>query len=286
MKRLALVVLVCFIATSSMAFGPSSHTVWASGLRYKSVSLESLGIVQADSFNSAILTPDAPGQYRGVNINSGVRLNNGGCYSYGQAEFHLGGKYDELVGTVYDENSNTSGIVRLFVYDSSNPNNKRVLLEQDVPGLGQVQLHLRVRGVSYLTVANGPGGTGPACGSAIDIVARLTSGTQLSTQVVPRYPTSNAGVPANSSVLFGWQTFPRATNYALHIWLVGLSGATALKPTTPFSFSASVYHKTSYTWNDHGFLPGTYQYSLLPLDDQGHNLASWSAPTQIVIASS
>lgn len=102
---------------------------------------------------------------------------------------------------------------------------------------------------------------------------------------MPRFPTPNAGVSADSKVLFGWQLFPRATNYAIHIWLVGLSGSTALKPTTPVFFAASIYHNTSYTWNDHGFLPGTYQYALLPLDDQGHNLAGWSAPTQFTIAS-
>lgn len=243
MKQFIALVLVSLIAIPSVTFGPSSHIVRASGLRYKSVPLESMGIVQADSSYATILTPAAPGHYRDTAINSGVQLN-GGCGGSNfspKAEFHLRDTYDELVGTLYNEDANTSASTRVIVYDTSDPNNKRALFGQDVPGLGQVKLHLRVRGVNYLTIATPNTG---GCLANIDVVAQLTIGMLPPTQVVPRYPTANAGEPANSTVLFGWQPFPRATNYAIHIWLIGLSGSAALKSTTPFSFSDSIYHKT------------------------------------------
>jgi hypothetical protein len=143
-----------------------------------------------------------------------------------------------------------------------------------------MRTRIRVSGIQFLTV-----GAQETCVGPVDVQGTLTIGPPAMTQVVPRFPTGNAGVPAESKVLFAWKPFPRATNYAIHIWLVGLSGSAVLTPTTPFSFSGSVYHKTSYTWNDRGFPPGTYQYSLLPLDDSGHNLAGWSTPVQFTIAS-
>jgi len=86
-------------------------------------------------------------------------------------------------------------------------------------------------------------------------------------------------------VLFGWQSFPGAANYAFHIWMVSQSGSATISGSTPLTFAATVHSKTSYTWDDHGFLPGTYQYALLPLDAKGKALAGWSAPVQITVAS-
>jgi hypothetical protein len=99
-----------------------------------------------------------------------------------------------------------------------------------------------------------------------------------------------AGLIAIPSVTFGPSGHIVRANglhyKAVPLESLGIVQADSNTASTPFSFSASIFHKTSYTWNDHGFLPGTYYYSLLPLDDQGHNMAGWSAPTQFTIASS
>jgi len=119
----------------------------------------------------------------------------------------------------------------------------------------------------------------------LDIVATLSIGSLPPTAVVSRYPAANAGVPANSKVLVGWNAFPGATNYLFHVWVVNTDASATITAKTPLAFSATVYHSTKYTWDDTGFPTGTYQYALLPLDARGKALAGWSAPTQITIAS-
>jgi len=119
----------------------------------------------------------------------------------------------------------------------------------------------------------------------LDIVATLSIGSLPPTQVVPRYPTTGSAVAPESSVPFAWQAFPGATNYLFHIWLVNQSSSIALSKYSQVTFSTLVYHKTSYTWNNHGFLPGVYQYQVLPLDTTGKALASFRTPVQITVAS-
>src|SRR5437764_3973260 len=99
---------------------------------------------------------------------------------------------------------------------------------------------MRVSGVQFLTIQRTDNTS--QCSITFDVQGTLTKGPPPINQVVPRFPTGNAGVPADSKALFAWQPFPRATNYAIHIWLVGLSGSAVLTPTTPFSFSGSAYH--------------------------------------------
>jgi hypothetical protein len=65
--------------------------------------------------------------------------------------------------------------------------------------------------------------------------------------------------------------------------MVSQSGSATITKYTPVTFSTLVYHMTSYTWDDHGFLPGTYQYTLLPLDARGKALAGWSTSVQIAL---
>lgn len=103
---------------------------------------------------------------------------------------------------------------------------------------------------------------------------------------MPLYPIGNTGVPADSKVLFAWKPYTGAVNYTFHIWLVKQSGTVALTPATPNTASTTIFRKTSYTWTNHGFLAGTYQYALMPLDANGNTLAGWSRPAQIQIVSS
>lgn len=242
---------------------------------FTSVPLESLPL--SNSENITILSPGNPGHYRGDAINRGLQLQ---CLQ-AHGDFKLANRYDQLTGVWYADDHDFQVQSEPTIYDSSDPAHKKVLFHSIVHAQDRVPFHISVRGVTYLTIDDGEW----SCNGYVDLVATLTAGVHPPTQVLPRYPTNGAGVSGNSKVLFGWQSFPHATSYAFHIWLVGLSGSASLTSTTPFSFSASIYHKMSYTWDDHGFLPGTYQYSLLPLDDQGHNLAGWSTPTQIIIAS-
>lgn len=281
MKRVVTVTVFCLIAIFGIKLTPVATASYARGLHAQGVPLESL---PATNTGVDVLSVTTPGHYRGTALTHGVQLwfHNG---DQQQAEFRLQNKYETLTGTVYGDDKNIHGSGTFTIYNSGDANHKKALFTTPITGNTQVPFHISVRGVSFLYLEY----AFSCCNDgAIDVVAAVSNGTSSpkpSTQVIPRYPTNGAGVAANSKVLFGWQPFPHATSYAFHIWLVGLSGSASLTSSTPFSFSASIYHKTSYTWDDHGFLPGTYQYSLLPLDDQGHNLAGWSTPTQITIAS-
>lgn len=101
--------------------------------------------------------------------------------------------------------------------------------------------------------------------------------------IVALYPTGNAGVPPDTKVRFAWKAFPHAMHYAFHIWMVKQAGSVTIKSTTPVVFSTLVFDKTAYLWNNQGFLPGVYQYSLLPLNANGDALAPWCSPIQINI---
>lgn len=241
MKRLTSVVLACLATILGVAIEPSSHIARASELRYKSVPLDSLPLVQSDSQNATILTPGNPGRYRDQTLNSGVQIRYGTCNGPGNggyAEFDLSRKYGELSGTIYeDTDTDRSGTSRLTIYDATDPSNKHMLYGIDVPGHGQAHFRIRVSDVGYLLLHQDTGCT------SLDFVATLSIGSPLPTQVVPRYPTGNAGVPAESKVLFGWQPFPYATNYALHIWLTGLSGSITMTNATPLTFAATIHHK-------------------------------------------
>jgi hypothetical protein len=101
--------------------------------------------------------------------------------------------------------------------------------------------------------------------------------------VVPLYPRDNAGLPPNTPARFAWKPVVGAAGYLLHIWMVQQSGSTAVSATTPLSLSTFVFGKAGYTWKTAGYLPGTYDYALLPMDRKGNALAPWSKAVQITI---
>jgi hypothetical protein len=76
-----------------------------------------------------------------------------------------------------------------------------------LPGLGQVHFRIRVRGVTYVLLAQDTECNVSGHPNNLDVVATLSIGSLRPTQVVSRFPTGNAGEPANSKVLFGWQPF-------------------------------------------------------------------------------
>jgi hypothetical protein len=101
--------------------------------------------------------------------------------------------------------------------------------------------------------------------------------------VAPIYPTGAIAIPPGIPVRFAWRRFPGAANYLLHIWLVHQAGRTPITARTRVDLATLVLGKTGYVWHQGGFLPGTYQYSLLPLDRLGNALAGWSAPISLTI---
>jgi len=279
MKQLAAIIIACLIAIPSVTFGPSSRIARAAAPRYTSVPLDSLPLVDSDSSGGSILTVQNPGHYRDITLNSGVQLDHGGCGGSPTATFRLHGTYDELSGTIYNTNNYSNETPPFVIYDSSDPAHKRALYNATLNGLDQRRFSVRVRGVDYLTLSELGG-----C-DQVYIVATLSIGSLPPTAVVSRYPAANAGVPANSKVLVGWNAFPGATNYLFHVWVINTDASATITAKTPLAFSATAYHSTKYTWDDTGFPTGAYQYALLPLDAKGKALAGWSAPTQITIAS-
>ena len=99
--------------------------------------------------------------------------------------------------------------------------------------------------------------------------------------MAPIYPTGNAGLPPDTPLRFAWKPFTGATNYLMHIWLVKQTGSVVITPTTPITLSTIVFGHTTFIWKNHGFLPGAYEYSLLPEDSYGNVLAPWSPAVQI-----
>ena len=100
-------------------------------------------------------------------------------------------------------------------------------------------------------------------------------------QVTPIYPTGGAGIPPGESVAFAWKPLVRANAYLLHIWIVNPAGTQSIKATSLVTLSTLVYNKTTYRWNTKGYLPGTYDYSLLALDSTGHPVGVWCSPVTV-----
>ncbi len=270
MKRLAAVIIACLIAIPGGTFGPSSRIARADTPRYTSVALDSLPLVEPESHGAQIVTSAT---YRGTTLTGGLALASGN----GTAVFHLNHNYDELSGVVYD--THTDNAATFLVYDTSDPSHPRLLFSHHLDPLAHAPFRVQVRNLDYISVAT----------NSWDLFVQGTLSTgslpPTATTVVSRYPTANAGVPANSKVLVGWQPFPGATNYLFHVWVVNTDASATITAKTPLAFSATAYHSTRYTWDDTGFPTGAYQYALLPLDAHGKALAGWSAPTQITIAS-
>ena len=99
--------------------------------------------------------------------------------------------------------------------------------------------------------------------------------------VVALYPTGNAGLPLNSVVRFAWKPYSGAVNYVFRLWLVKQSGIVRNDPQSHLNVTKVLYNSTAFAWNDQGFLPGVYQYDILPIDSMGNALAAWSAPVTI-----
>lgn len=282
MNRFIEVSVMCLLAFSSILPMSPSQTSRPTGRHNKSVSLETL-----------LFSQDVPGMHVGVlptigatlDTYHGLRFRRGiFLVSVAEAHFKLANKYDSLSGTAYALDHNCQNAL-LFVDDASDPSQPQTMAQWSIAPGAQQNFNLSVHGVSRLDLRLEDSS---ACSNNTEVVvvASVDTGTPVqpaSSAVVARYPANNAGVASDSKVLFGWDSFPGASNYLFHIWILQRDSSSNITAHTPLTFAATVYHSTTYIWNDVGFPTGTYQYALLPLDARGNVLAAWSKPTTIMI---
>lgn len=245
----------------------------------KATPIERIPILQSN--NVSRLSSSSPGQFKGVPLTHGLQFKQDGS----TVQLNLNGAYTEFVGTAYGDSVADRGGITLVFQDVSNPSAgvKELFTLKGFSGDEQHPFKVNVRGVKTLLIIQHE----EWC--CITPVADLVGSFMGIPPAPPRsvlvlYPTSGAVTPAQASTVFLWHGFPGAAAYLLHIWLVKQSGTTVIGPATRVFLSQLVFGHTSYTWNDRGFLPGTYQYDLLPLDRYGNALAGRSPSIQFTLS--
>jgi len=239
--------------------------------------LESLTFVT--SIGTTADSPTHPGRYLGHPILRGLEI---GPAQFSSVTFALGGQYEVLTGIVYVNDAQKS--VGSFAISGVDTHGSRSSLYSiSLAPKKQASFKISTHGLASLTL--GLGATG-----LFDVVADLTGESKAPVaptgpQVLVRYPVGGAGVAAGTKVPFAWQPFARASSYVLQLWLVQQTGTTPINASTPVTLSTLVFQNTSYVWDTTGFLPGVYQYDLIPLDAAGNALAPRNNPQQITLAS-
>ena len=272
MNRSAVVVVCLLMVLANLGV---SSGVAATGTP-QTTPLESLTFVTSTGVTTA--TPAHPGRYLGHPILRGLEI---GPAQYSSVTFSLGGQYEVLAGIVYvDDAEKSMGSFSISGIDAHG--SKSFLYSVSLGPKKQATFRVSTHGLTSVTVSSG--------GGLFDVVADLTAGSKVPVaptgpQVIVRYPVGGAGVAAGTKVPFAWQPFAHAASYVLQLWLVQQMGTTPISANTPLTLSTLVYHKISYVWDTTGFLPGVYQYDLIPLDADGNALAPRSNPQQITLAS-
>ena len=270
MRRVALIAGLMIVITN---LGVSSGA--ATGAP-PTTPLESLTFVT--STGVAVDSPAHPGRYLGHPVLRGLEL---GPTQYSSVTFSLGGQYETLTGTVYANDAQKSQAS--FSIAGFDAHGSKSLYSTSLGPKQRTSFKISTHGLT--TISIGMGATG-----LLDVVADLTGSSKAPVeptgpQVIVRYPVGGAGVAAGTKVPFAWQAFPRATSYVLQLWLVQQTGTTPITATTSVTLSTLVFGKTSYLWDTTGFLPGVYQYDLIPIDARGNALAPRNNPQQITLAS-
>jgi len=271
-RRLVISMCVLFTLTgTTICYGGADRAT------PKTTHLESLPFF---SSSGVVINSQAqPGHYLGRRITRGLQM---GPTQYATVSIALGGRYDTLTGTVYvDDGQKGAGSFTMTGYNSRGKSSS--LFSATLVHGKQETFTISITNITPLALSMGANGW-------FDVVADLTAGTPApkppsGPQVIVRYPTGGAGVAANSKVLVAWQPFPHALNYVLQLWLVRQDGGTVVNNKSLVTMTTLIYHSTTYSWDNHGFLPGVYQYDLIPLDANGNALAPRSNPQQITLAS-
>jgi len=265
MRRFA--VVSCLLLAASLVAPLGGHVAHAAG----GTPIESIPVVRRSGVTS--LSPSHADNFQGVTLDHGFHF-----ISPSSIVLNLNGAYTELDATAYGVDQ--EGYNLIFQNVSDPTTGVQQLLNVRVAANAQSPIEINVRGVTRLSISE-PDGVQFA---TIDLVGSLQDA--LPRYVAPTYPLPNTVIPTNTSVVFLWHGFPGASAYLLHVWLVKQSGTTAIGPTTHVFLSQLIFGHTSYTWDDRGFLPGTYQYDLLPLDRYGNALAGRSPSIQFTVSQS
>jgi hypothetical protein len=227
-----------------------------------------------------VLTPSKPGAYQGFTIDQGLQFTSQNANAPDSAlEFHLGGRYASLTGTVYKDSASAHAAL-ITIQDISNPvSGVKQLFQSAVSD--QTTFTVDLHGVQDISI--GTQYSGCCGGSAIvDMISRLM-GTG-PTGVTVLSPAANAIIPRGTPVSFLWKSYPGTTIYVLSISLIKQSTTRALTPASKISFTNLVFGATSYDWNSTGFLPGLYQYDIQPIDKYGNARGGASPAMQFTIA--
>jgi len=306
LSRLAVTTLLVVSSLAAWATAPSVHATHADasgGAALESLSIlgrspnQTVGDPNNGCWNigtgATFITPQQPATANGQSINRGLRLTallqtNGTSFcSSGDSvnsyiTFDLGGRYSLLAGTLYHDDRATLSTVYLSISIKDKNGIAHTLKTISVGTGGRVSFQVKIAGDQSLTlsapVAVSSGNN--TISSIADIVATVLYPIKTVASV---YPLRNTILPAGTSIVFIWKPFSGAAAYSLLIWMVKQAGHTPISAATPLMFSKTILGKTTYTWNNAGFLPGTYKYDILPLDAYGNALGDTSAPIQIKV---
>lgn len=263
-------VVSCLLLAVSLVAPFGGHVAHATGTL--STPIESIPVVRRSAVTT--LSSSQTATFQGFTLDHGIHFVS----DAGLLVLNLGGAYTRLEATIY----NTGGCDgQLAFQDASDPAaGLRQLTSILIHPNNEHPINLNVRGVTRLSIVLINLGV---CfnGHNMDIVGDFIGSARY---VTPTYPSPNTVIPTNTSVVFLWHGFPGASAYLLHIWLVKQSGTTAITSNTRVFLSRLIFGHTSYTWDDRGFLPGIYQYDLLPLDHYGNALAGRNPAIQFTVS--
>ncbi len=281
MNRFLLRALVVLLVLSCLAFGPTAPSPGHAAPAYagQALALESLPFTHATAVS--MLTPSKPGGFQGFSIDHGLQFTSHNNRAVDSAlEFHLGGRYASLTGTMYID-AGSSSAVELTVQDISDPVTGVKQIFQGVV-TSQTTINLDVHGVQDISV--GVEQSGCCSGSGVaDLVASL--GGHGFPSITITSPAANATLPSATPVSIAWQRFAGAAGYVLNVSMVRQSAKQVLTAGTKVSLTQLVLGGTWYSLNPTGFLPGTYRCAVVPVDKYGDILPGASAELQFFLSS-
>ncbi|HVA92826.1 MAG TPA: hypothetical protein VNL71_23640, partial [Chloroflexota bacterium] len=149
-----------------------------------------------------VLSPASPGHFTGFDIDHGLELAAPPSPAPGSAvEFHLGGLYTSVVGTIYGDTASACNAV-VTLQDVSNPaSGVKQLFQATVNPSAQATFNIDLHGVQDITIDNlRQGNCGGSNPEMVDIVSSLTP-----TTVTGGSPAANAVIPRATPITFRWK---------------------------------------------------------------------------------
>lgn len=258
------------------------------------VPLESLPQATIGDGGFKVIPPGNSANFQGQPIRHGLQASSvsvSGPYAF----FRLDGHYSKLSGTIYEDDSNGgSAGTGFFIYndDGHSPQcegygggncatSGTALFKYTLTSpISSTTFSVNVSGVHLLGIGF------DSNDKLYDIVAALTPAAP---RPIPAHAYVQAispltgAVATNGRVFFRWHPFRNSSGYLLRVWLARPIGDGRIPRGTPLTFSATIYGASSYSWQDRGFIPGVYDYDLLPLTASGSHLVDWSPANEFRI---